>query len=84
MNYEKTTTLELIAQVGQCDPMTVDVSKAAAVDSLLRAHQAEVRGLEERLREQVRAVLFAERRQGVIDAVERFAQRGRRVGGRGA
>jgi len=80
MSYENTTTLELMAEVLGHDPMGVSVAQAALCDNLLRAHQEQVRRMEEDLRQQVRRILGAQPKP-VIVAGRRFRTVGR---GRGA
>jgi len=80
MSYEHTTTLELMAEVLGRDPRHLSITQAALVDNLLRAHQEQVRRMEEDLRQQVRRILGAPPRP-VIVAGPRFRVVGR---GRGA
>lgn len=74
------TTLQLIEQTIGQSPMDISVAQAALCDNLLRAHQEEVRRMEEELREQVRRILGAQPKP-VIVAGRRFQAVGR---GRGA
>lgn len=74
------TTLQLIEQTIGGPPMQVSITQAALVDNLLRAHQEQVRRMEEDLRQQVRRILGAQPKP-VIVAGRRFQAVGR---GRGA
>ncbi len=65
------TTLQLIEQTIGQSPMDISVAQAALCDNLLRAHQEEVRRMEEDLRQQVRRILGAQPKP-VIVAGRRF------------